>query len=159
VFLFSNERCSGFTLVELVLVITIVAVLAAFAVPRFFDNQVFDERAYHDELIGAIRYAQKVAVGSGCSVRVDIAAAGYDLTQQTALAGHCDPADTSFPVPVLLPDGQTMSGATPPGVTAGPAVAIVFDALGSTDLAANQLLNVGARSFTIQAESGLVLTP
>lgn len=158
-FTLSHERCGGFTLVELVLVIAIVALLAAFAAPRFFDNQVFNERAYHDELSGAIRYAQKVAVGSGCSVRVDITAAGYDLTQQVAGAGHCNPVDTTFPLPVRLPDGQTMSGTAPPGVTAGPAVAIVFDALGSTDLGANQVLNVGARSFTVQAESGLVLTP
>lgn len=153
------ERCEGFTLVELVLVIAIVALLAAFAAPRFFDNQVFSERAYYDELVSAIRYAQKVSVGSGCLVRVDIDASGYDLTQQTGLAGHCDPADMTFPIPVRLVDGQLMSGVTPQGVSAAPAVVIVFDALGSTDLAANQTLSVGARSFTVQAESGLVLTP
>ena len=156
---YSYQRRGGFTLVELVLVIAIVALLAAFAAPRFFDNQVFDERSYHDELVSAVRYAQKVAVGSGCSVRIVIDPSGYSLTQQSSLAGHCDPADATFPVPVLLPDGQPMTGGTPQGVVAGPAVTVVFDALGSTDLVADQALTVGARSFTIQAESGLALTP
>lgn len=150
---------AGFTVVELVLVITILAILAAVAAPRFFDNQTFRERGYYDELTAAIRYAQKVSVGSGCRVRVAIDAAGYALSQQAPLAGHCDPGDGSFPVGVRLASGQPMTGVVPAGVTVGPAVTFVYDALGSTDLGADQAIAVGTRSLVIQAESGLVVAP
>jgi len=146
-------------MIELVLVMVIIAILGVAAGPRFFDDSAFDERAYLDELASSLRYAQKVAVASGCRVRADIPAGSYTLTQQAPQAGHCDPADASFPVPVVLSTGQLMSGTAPAGVTTSPAITLVYDALGRTNLAANQTLTVGARALFIQAESGLVTTP
>lgn len=153
------HRHAGYTIIELVLVMLIIAILGVAAGPRFFNNTAFDERAYLDELASSLRYAQKIAVASGCLVRADIAAGGYSLTQQAPQAGHCDPADASFPLPVLLSTGQTMSGTAPSGVVTAPAVTIIFDALGRTNLAANQALSVGPRTLLIQADSGLVTTP
>ena len=150
---------AGFTVVELVLVIVIIGILGAIAGPRFFDNSVFDERAYYDELASAIRYAQKVAVASGCRVRVSLGAGTYELRQQAALGGHCDTTDVTFPQQLQLPSGQIMSGTAPSGVTAAPPLIIVYDALGRTDLAADQTVNVGTWSLLIEAESGLVVTP
>ncbi len=152
-------RARGYTVVELVLVIVIIAILGAVAGPRFFDNTAFDERAYADELGSSLRYAQKVAVASGCRVRVVIAASSYSLTQQSPQAGHCDPADASFPVPVRLSTGEVLNGAAPAGVTAAPPLTLVYDALGRTNLAADQTLTIGTRSLVIQADSGLVVTP
>jgi len=146
-------------MIELVLVMVIIAILGVAAGPRFFNDTAFDERAYLDELASSLRYAQKVAVASGCRVRADIAAGSYSLTQQAPQAGHCDPADSSFPVPVMLSTGQVMSGSAPAGVTTSPAVTLVYDALGRTNLVTNQALTVGARALVIQAESGLVTTP
>ncbi len=153
------EHNGGYTVVELVLVIVIIAILGAVAGPRFFDNAAFDERAYLDELVSSLRYAQKIAVASGCRVRADIAAGGYALRQQAPQAGHCDPADASFPLPVQLSTGQTMSGTAPAGVVTTPAITLIYDALGRTNLAANQTLSVGPRTLSIQADSGLVTMP
>ncbi|MCP5093301.1 MAG: prepilin-type N-terminal cleavage/methylation domain-containing protein [Gammaproteobacteria bacterium] len=153
------RRRGGYTIVELVLVIVILAVLGALAGPRFFDNAAIDERAYADELAGSLRYAQKVAVASGCRVRAEIAAGSYALTQQSPQAGHCNPADASFPLTVRLSTGEPMNGSAPGGVVAAPALTLVYDALGRTNLATNQTIMVGARSLTIQADSGLVTTP
>jgi len=153
------RRRGGYTIVELVLVIVILAVLGALAGPRFFDNAAIDERAYADELASSLRYAQKVAVASGCRVRAEIAAGGYALSQQSPQAGHCDPADTSFPLAVRLSTGELMSGSAPGGVIAAPPITLVFDALGRTNLPANQILTVGSRPLTIQANSGLVTSP
>lgn len=152
-------RYAGYTIIELVLVMLIIAILGVAAGPRFFNNTAFDERAYLDELASSLRYAQKIAVASGCRVRADIAAGGYSLTQQAPQAGHCDPGDASFPLPVLLSTGQNMSGTAPAGVVTSPTITIVYDALGRTDLAANQALSVGPRTVLIQADSGLVTTP
>ncbi|MEX0708381.1 MAG: GspH/FimT family pseudopilin [Woeseia sp.] len=152
-------RESGLTVVELILVIVIIGILGALAGPRFFDNRGFDERAYAEELASALRYAQKVAVGSGCRVRADIAPSGYSLTQQDASAGHCDPTDTSFPAPVMLSTGQAASGTAPSGVTADIPLVVVFDALGRTNLGSNRFIAVGPHTLSIQAESGLVTGP
>ena len=153
------SRCAGFTIIELVLVIVIIGILGVLAGPRFFSNSVFEERAYYNELTSATRYAQKVAVSSGCRVRLDLTATTYQVQQQAALGGHCDTSDTTFPVPVLLANGQTVSGTAPSDVTALPALSIVYDALGRTNLGADQTINVGSWSFSIEAESGLVVTP
>jgi len=153
------DQYRGYTVIELVLVIALLAILGAVAAPRFFDNTAFDERAYLDELASSLRYAQKVAVASGCRVRADITATAYSLTQQTPQAGHCDPADAGFPLPVRLSTGDIMSGSAPAGVVTAPAVTLIYDALGRTNFGANQTLTVGSRVLLIQADSGLVLTP
>ena len=149
----------GFTLTELVTVITILGILAAFAVPRFFDAQVFEERGFYEEVVAALRYGQKIAVGSGCPVQVSIDASGYALAQQTVLANRCDPGDVSYAVAVLLPDGQAAAGTTPAGVTLGPVVTYEFDGLGQTDLGSDLTVSVGSWSLIVQAQSGYVLTP
>ena len=153
------DRLGGYSVIELVLVIALLAILSAVAAPRFFDDTAFDERAYADELASSLRYAQKVAVASGCRVRADIAASSYSLTQQTPQAGHCDPADASFPLQVRLSTGEVMSGSAPTGVVTVPALSVVFDALGRTNFATNQTLTVGSHALLIQADSGLVTKP
>lgn len=153
-----RQVVGGFTVIELILVIVIVAVLGAIAGPRFFDNAAFDGRAYYDELVAAMRYAQKVAVASGCSVQVAVTATSWSLTQQSPLAGHCDDADSTFPTPVLLPSGDAMNGVAPGAVTVTPAVTFIYGPLGRTSLTANQVLSLGGRTLSIQAESGTVVT-
>ncbi len=84
----AGRRHRGYTIVEVLLVIVILGVLGTVAGPRFFDNDVFDERAYYDELVSALRYAHRTAIASGCPVRVDVGVSSYALAQQAASAGH-----------------------------------------------------------------------
>ncbi|MDH3587928.1 MAG: GspH/FimT family pseudopilin, partial [Gammaproteobacteria bacterium] len=141
---------------ELVVVMVIVGLLAVVAVPRFFGNSVFEERAYRDEVISALRYARNLAVGSGCPVRVRLNAGSYDLAQQAIVTGHCDVSDVTWPVIVRLPDGQALNNTAPSGVAIAPPLTVVFDAAGRTNLAGDQLITIGAGSFTLRAGSGYV---
>jgi MSHA pilin protein MshC len=149
----------GFTLVELIVVIVIVAVLGSLAAPRFLDTSAFSERGYYEELVAALGFAGTAAVATGCPVRFTLTAASYSAEQQQPSNGRCDPADTSWGQPVKLADGSTLAGTAPTGVSASPAVAIVFYPRGATGLAADQTITVGAWSLTVEAGTGYVDTP
>jgi MSHA pilin protein MshC len=154
-----RKHSSGFTLVELVVVIVIIGIVAAFAAPRFFDDRTFLQRGYYEELVAALKYSQRLAVASGCPVRVVIDAAGYVARQQAAQAGTCNTADSTWATNVALADGDLLAGSKPLGVTVSPTVTLTFDALGRTDLAADQDINVGPFAFTVRAASGFIQAP
>lgn len=156
-------RMRGFTLIELIVVMVLMAILAAAALPRFFDSGAFEGPAFAQELAGAARYAQKLAVTSGCPVRLVVSATHYELRQpQDAPASACD---TAFTRAALHPgSGTAFTGTVPAGVVIGGAVplALEFKATGApyssggVALASDVALTVAGRSVVIAAGSGYV---
>ncbi len=140
----------GFTLVELVMTLVIIGILAAVVGPRFFDRKVFDERLFFEETVSAVRYAQKLALASGCLTRISLDASGYRLRQ----AVKCTKG--AYTIDVHGPDGQLpFAGTAPPGVSVlATNFPVVFDSLGRPSSAASTA--VGAFSMQINAETGLV---
>ena len=144
-----GSRDAGFTLVELVVVLVILGLVAAVALPKFFDLEAFRERGAYDELAGAVRYAQKLAVASGCEVQVSVTASGYALQQHvTDCNGGAFTTISNHPI-----SAGTFSGVS---LSSSPA-SFVFDALGRSSSAAT--LSVGGRSFSVVAETGYVDAP
>jgi MSHA pilin protein MshC len=147
---FSSRRQIGVTLVELAAVVVITGILAAVAVPRMFDNRVFQERGYADEIASSVRYARRIAIASGCNVRFTVNAAGYAAAQPST---RCDTAG-AWGVAVQSPDRRLISNATPAGVVVG---AVLFEFRPTGELL-NPVapLNVGAFTVTVNAATGTV---
>jgi MSHA pilin protein MshC len=146
----------GFSLIELIVVIVLMAILIGVAAPRFFGQGDFEGPAFAQELASAARYAQKLAVLSGCPVRLTVSdATHYALWQpQNAPAAACD---TTFTRAVTAPTGGAFAAAAPAGVTIGagayPAT-VEFDARGVPGVAA--VFTVAGQTVSIAAGSGYV---
>ena len=61
---------NGFTLIEMVTVIIIVAVLAVVTIPRFLQPSNFESRIVSDQLISSARQAQQLAMSKASSANV-----------------------------------------------------------------------------------------
>ena len=151
---------AGFTVVELVVVITLLGVLAGVAGPRFFSLQGFSSSQFFDETITALRYGQKLAVASGCEVQVSFTASSYTLNLQNACSG------STYTQAVLNPGTgtSTYTGTAPTGTSVSSDVSpLLFDALGratnSGGTVSNATVTVGARSISVVGETGLVHEP
>jgi MSHA pilin protein MshC len=80
---------SGFTLVELIVVMVLAGILAAFAAPRFFERAGFDARAYSDQVRTLIRFGQKIAIAQNRNVYVRVDGAKVALCfDATAVCGQ-----------------------------------------------------------------------
>lgn len=125
----------AFTIIELIMVIMIMGILAAVVGPRFFDRKAFDERFYFEEALSAVRYAQKLAIASGCSIEIQLDQDGY----RAVYANDCGdaPTDPKRGDPVAGPDGGDLQSNNPKKVGINQKLAVTFNALGAVDAPAS----------------------
>lgn len=74
------RHIGGFTLVELIMIIIILGILAAVAMPRFVDRLAFDTRGFADQTRAAIQFGRKVALATGRNVCVNASGSTLALT-------------------------------------------------------------------------------
>jgi MSHA pilin protein MshC len=149
------KTSGGFTLTELVLVIVLVGVLAIVAAPRF-NPEPFSEAAFHQELISALRYAQKLAINSGCEIQVQVSAASDSFAVTRRSGGSATSCGAgAFGDPVANPAGTGNLQATAPyDVDLLNDLTVVFDSLGLPS--AGGSVSVDGRIITVEAASGYV---
>ncbi len=153
----NTRHNSGFTLMELVTVMIVVGILAVFVMPRMFDLTAFRQRGFFDELIQATRYAQKLAVTSGCAVRIVIGGGGFTMDQPTTPppSAACS-SGGSWGTAVTIP-GTAGPYNAPSGVSVTSTATIIFLPSGAADNGPTVTVHgSGDLSFTVNQTTGYV---
>lgn len=132
-----GQKQCGFTLVEMITIIVILGIIAAVAVPRFADNNTFQNRAAADQVAAALRYAQKVAIASHSDVTVNISAGTPE---------NCGSAVAAGVVTCVVNNNVIITDTT----------SVVFDFMGRRVPNAQTTTTVGGTTITIEAETGYV---
>ncbi len=97
----------GFTLVELVMVIVLLGILSATAMPKFFAVSGYQKQVFFDDTLAAVRYAQKLAVATGCHVQVSITNNTYTVSRPADRSVCTSTTPTDFSLPVRHPGTGT----------------------------------------------------
>lgn len=150
-------RARGFSLIELVAVIAIVAALAVFAAPRL-NIGGFERYAFREELLSGLRYAQKTAMASGCAVEVELDVANDTFALHYRSGGSatdCGTGGFGDPVPDPVRSGAfTRTGGS--GADLQTPGAIVFDGFGNHESGPTRIDLAGGGPIRVDDVTGYV---
>jgi MSHA pilin protein MshC len=155
-----TTRSAGFTLIELIMVLVVLAALSVFAFPRFVQQTDFNSSAFYQELKTAIRFANKLGIASGCPIRVAITANSYALHYPDNTDGNaasCDPPAAFGSNPVINPTKPgNYTGTTSSGVTITGFGDFYFGTSGEPSNAGTITVNPGNRQIIIHPFTGFI---
>jgi len=142
-----NKETSGFTLVELVIVIVLISILTVYAVVKWPSDSEIMLPTQASLLANHIRHTQALAMHWGQPLRLTVGAGGYSVSCVTASASApcnnnpvIDPV-TNQPFSIALESGISLSGAN-----------VDFDTLGRPVSGATIITSTPARTFTLSAD-------
>ncbi len=105
---------SGYTLLEVVVVLVVVGILAAVLAPRFIGTSGFTGQTTADKLLMAARYAETLAQNQGVATALTVGSTTFEVTQN----------GTPVPNPTLQSTDFVVS--FPSGVTVTPSTTVTF---------------------------------
>ena len=153
----NKNHISGFSIFELIIVIVLLGILSVYALSSVFDQDEIAARGFFDDTVNAVRFAQKLAISTGCDIRVATVAAGYSLLQSSS----CTANDFANPVVNPANRGNIYQNLNvPSGFTLAPTTTITFNARGipdsGSDVAFTITDGVTTYSFNVDGQTGLV---
>lgn len=144
----SSRPARGFTVVELVVVISLMGVLSALAMPRLLDRGGLAERGAADELRAVLRSARQLAIVQGREVCLVVGAARASAVYVSG--GACD---TARPVPAPAGAGALAVDA-PAGLAFGGDAQVRFSARGHLVPMVDRRVTLGTRQVRIERSTG-----
>lgn len=155
---------NGFTLIELVVTILVMAILATYIAGRLDFVTTFDQRGVRDKLVAALRYARMAAVAQRRPVCIEINGGNVSLSinptapENVALVfGDACHYDTTLNLPVADRDcGNAHSVCSRAGATIGGGGSFVFDAQGRALTNTLTFTVTGQPDVTVEGDSGYV---
>lgn len=155
----TRRGTTGFTLIELVMVLVLLGILAVFVLPRVDLTQGFDEVGYRDAVRSTLEYARKSAVAQRRNVRVVLAGNNLTLTIDNVTPDTVGAG--TFPRNLALPAADRRCGGAvnqlcaPANIAlAGPAT-LTFTPLGQPNAAAVYTVT-GQPAINVAPETGHV---
>lgn len=142
-----SHPSTGFTVIELVMVILMLSILSVVVMSKFWDNSTFQARGFADQVLSTLRYAQKSAIAQHQNVCVNLTATAITLKIVGGLPCTTD---------LNLPGTQSNSLTAPSGITLNPAMSLTFDALGRAGTTAIITVSGVTPAITVEAETGYV---
>jgi len=152
----NSEAEQGFTLIELIMVIVILGILSATAMPKFSGKGMFAEHAFFSDTLNAIRYAQKLAVKTGCNVQVSINSNSYTLKRLgSSSSTSCSGSTYNLVIPHPSSGASTYSGSEPNITLTSTVSPFYFYPLGTASGDVTLTIN-GVKTIQVIKETGLV---
>lgn len=148
-------------MIELVVTIVIIGILAATLLPRWNGNSGFEERGFRDQVVAALRYAQKSAVAARRTVRADITAMDVQFSIRTCASelAVCNPGPEFVALNLPGTDVSVIRAADvrSASFSAFPA-SVVFDSSGSPVAGGAQIVvqNLAGLPIIVEAGTGYV---
>ncbi len=152
---------SGFTLIELIVVMVMIGILAVVVLPRLDLLTGFDEIGYRDKVKATLEFARKSAVAQRRNVRVSRAGNNLALTidndvPEGAGAGLY-PRQLTLPAADRACGGATNQICAPAGITLAGSATLTFSPLGQPSAAASYTVTGdAAHAIAVEAETGYV---
>ena len=147
-----GHNARGFTLAELIIVLVLVSILAAVAIPKLTGALSFRDDAWRDQVVAAMHYAHKSAISHRRLVCADMVAGAVTLS--IASANPATSCNTAMPGVDGNASAAVNGGAA--ATTMAPAGTFYFQPSGrvSTDGAGNKVL---VRTIRIAGQADIVL--